>query len=879
MTQGVSLLPPGLEKMPEIVSLPVVAVLGPLDRALEREKRALVQAPPGAGKTTLVPLALMDRPWLGNKKIIMLEPRRLAARACAAHMARLLGEKPGQTVGFQVRMDRCIGPATRIEIITEGILTRRIQSDPGLEETGLLIFDEFHERHIHGDLGLALALESAEVLNPGLRILVMSATMDSQALSAMMGNAPMIDSQGKTWPVDTHYLDTRPDAGSGQAGMFPGRPGDKATQIIGPCFRTVVSAVEKDEGDILVFLPGAAQIRKLAEQLGDRFKNEAGVRIHPLFGNLSPEAQAAAIAPSKPGQRKIVLATPIAETSLTIQGVRVVVDSGLANVPRFSPGRGMTRLTTLAVSRASADQRRGRAGRTGPGVCYRLWSEHVHQGLVPFNRPEILSADLAPLVLELANWGVTDPNTLNWLDLPPEPAFEAAAALLRQLEALDGRGRITAHGRVLLAAGTHPRLAHMVIRAGAIGQGFMACCLAALVEERDFVHADRARTDPDIGLRLEILDRLAKGAQPGGKGFHAGRAKAVLARAGHLATQFKVRGRSMEIPQAGRLLAFAWPERVAKKRKSDGLAYLMASGGGAFFQSANSISGREFIVAAHLDGTPKNAAVFLAAAYDGEDLEMDFPSSVDIRKEVVWDEQRQAVKAVTRTLYGKLLLNETPMARPDPGQVREALIQGIARTGPERLAWSKTATAFRHRVIFLKTLGDTDPAFRDLPDLSDRSLASTLNVWLAPFLDGISSLAGIKQVDLEAALKAMFTWDQLKLVDDHAPTHVVVPSGSKIPLRYGDENGPLDHPVLAVRLQEMFGLAATPAIARGKVPLTLHLLSPASRPVQITRDLNNFWLNTYKEVKKDLMGRYPKHYWPDDPGTAPPTARAKPRKK
>jgi len=875
MTEGVSLLPPCLRKTPEIVSLPVVDVLDELDKALETEKRALVQAPPGAGKTTLVPLALKDRPWLKNKKIIMLEPRRLAARACAAHMANLLGEKPGQTVGFQVRMDRCIGPGTRIEIITEGILTRRIQSDPGLEETGLLIFDEFHERHIHGDLGLALALESAEVLNPGLRILVMSATMDTQGLSAIMGNAPMISSQGKTWPVDTHYLDT----GGEQAGRFPGRPGDKAAQILGPCFRAVVRALEKDEGDILVFLPGAAQIRKLAEQLGNRFKDEAEVRIHPLFGNLSHEAQAAAIAPSRSGQRKIVLATPIAETSLTIQGVRVVVDSGLANAPRFSPGRGMTRLSTLAVSRASADQRRGRAGRTAPGVCYRLWSEHVHQGLVPFNRPEILNADLSSLTLELANWGVTDPGELNWLDLPPESAFDAAVVLLKQLEALDDYGRITPHGRALLAAGTHPRLAHMVIRANAIGQGFMACCLAALIEERDFVFSDRARPDPDICLRLEILDRMAQGKPQGGRGFHAGRAKAVLARARHLVTRFKVRGRSMEIPEAGRFLAFAWPERVAKKRKSDPLSYLMAQGGGTFFRSENSISGREFMVAVHVDGNPRNAAVFMAAAYDGADLERDFPSQLDIREEVVWDEERRAVKAVTRTRYGKLLLKETPLARPDPGQIRQALIQGIVRAGPESLAWSKTATAFRHRVIFLKTLGKVESALSELPDLSDRALASTLDVWLAPFLDGISSLAGLKQVDLETALKAMFTWDQLKLVDTHAPTHIIVPSGSKIPLRYGDENGPLDHPVLAVRLQEMFGLAATPSIARGKVALTLHLLSPASRPVQITRDLENFWLNTYKEVKKDLMGRYPKHYWPDDPGTASPTARAKPRKR
>ena len=850
----------------------MVGVLPSLADALDKEKKALVQAPPGAGKTTLVPLALMDRPWMGDKKIVMLEPRRLAARACASHMAGLLGEKPGQTVGYQVRLDRCIGPRTRIEIITEGILTRRIQSDPGLEDVGLLIFDEFHERHIHGDLGLALSLESAEVFNPDLRILVMSATMDMAALSAVMDNAPMILSKGRTWPVTTHYL---PPVPRDQAGG--GRTGDKGREILPACFRAVQKGLAGEEGDILVFLPGAAQIRAMAERLREGLDRSSPIDIYPLFGNLSPREQAAAIAPSKPGRRKIVLATPIAETSLTIQGVRVVVDSGLARAPRFSPGRGMTRLETLPVSKASADQRRGRAGRTAPGVCYRLWPEHVHQGLIPFNRPEILSADLVPLALELARWGVTDPADLKWLDVPPESAFKPAAALLKQLGALDKNGLITDYGRKLLSAGTHPRLAHMIIRSKALGQGFTGCCLAAMTEERDFVFSG-AGDDPDVGLRLEILSDISKG-KPVRKQVNFKAAKNILAQAGNLAAGFKINSRSMDISTAGRVLAFAWPGRIAKKRKPDSLSYLTASGSGACFRFPNGLSGHEYIVAAHLDGQKKNANIFLAAAYDPADLAVDFKDHIERKDEVAWEDKTLSVRAFTRTWYRRLMLRETPLAKPDPADVLQALVQGIEQAGLDILPWTRTLQQFRHRVIFLKGRSDLDSAFAGLPDLSDKALAANMADWLAPFLGGISSGAGLRQVDLGAALKHLLSWEQQKMVDAHAPTHVVVPSGSKIPVKYSDDNGPLDFPVLAVRLQEMFGLMTTPAVARGKFPLTLHLLSPAGRPVQITRDLGNFWNQTYAEVKKDLMGRYPKHFWPDDPGTATPTNRAKPRKK
>ena len=884
-----TLLSEPLRSGSQILSLPVVDVLPQLTQALAEKKRALLQAPPGAGKTTLVPLALLHQPWLADKKIIMLEPRRLAARASAVHMASLLDEMPGQTVGYQVRMERCMGPHTRIEIITEGILTRKIQGDPGLEDTALVIFDEFHERHIHGDIGLALALESAEVLNPDLRLLIMSATMDMDALSHLMDDAPIILSEGRSWPVTTHYLPPLSRSVRNQSSSFQGggHAEDKAREILPACLKAIQKGLAEEHGDILVFLPGAAQIRAMEKMLDSLVEQSESLDIHPLFGNLSPKDQAAAIAPSREGRRKIVLATPIAETSLTIQGVTVVIDSGLANVPKFSPGRGLTRLETLPVSRASADQRRGRAGRTAPGVCYRLWDTHVHQGLIPFNRSEILSADLTPLVLELAQWGVNEPGELKWLDPPPESAVEPARDLLRQLEALDERNRITDHGRRLLKGGTHPRLAHMVIRAKELGHGFMGCCLAAMAEERDFLLPSQGSgnpyqpPDPDITLRLEILNHLMKGEKKSyGREISLKRAKAILEQARHLAKRFSIKQNPMETTMAGKLLAMAWPNRIAKKRRPEGRSYLMASGSGAFFRFENTVSNHEYIVAVHLNGHPKNASIFLAAPYDRGDLEEDFQEKgIEKKEEVAWDEKAQAVRAMIRTCYGGIIVKETRLPDPDPMAVQAAMIQGISLSGLSILPWNKKLLQFRYRVIFLKNHARNDPTFSGLPDLSDSGLTKTLDIWLAPFLTGIHTAAGLKRVDLTAAVKALFTWDQAQRVEAHAPTHITVPSGSRIPLQYADDNGPLTSPVLAVRLQEMLGLMKTPAIAKGKIPLTLHLLSPAGRPVQITQDLENFWRNTYKEVKKDLMGRYPKHFWPENPATATPTNRAKPRKK
>lgn len=838
--------------------LPVVAVLPELGEALAGHGRAVLQAPPGAGKTTLVPLFLLDQPWLGDRKtrkiqkIVMLEPRRLAARACAGFMADLLGEAVGETVGYRIRNERRVSRRTRIEVVTEGILTRMIQADPALSDIGALIFDEFHERHIQSDLGLALSLESAEVLREDLKILVMSATMDADALSALMDGAPVVRSQGRSWPVETIYRP--PDTRS------PGP--DRFRPVLAGCAAAVCHALAANEGDILVFLPGAREIRLTGEMLAGRVGPD--VRVMPLFGMLSQADQVAAISPSLPGRRKVVLASAIAETSLTIEGVSIVVDSGLMRKPRFFPGTGTSRLETLPVSRASADQRRGRAGRTGPGICYRIWSEHVHKGLIPFTRPEILSEDLAGTALELALWGVSDPGGLKWLDLPPEAEFSRARDLLARLGALDGQGRITGHGKRIARAGLHPRLAHMILRADRDGDGMLACRLAALLEERDIL----STSDPDIRLRLEILETGGKHRE---MGVNRHLVTTILKNAKRLAKNLAVKPGRADTEAAARVLALAYPERVGKRRRD--LVYGLASGNSACFRAPNTVSTSEYIVAAHLDGNPRNARIFLAAPLDRADLEAVHGDSIETRDHLAWDPEAGAVRALRQTCYGRLVLDETPVSNPDPEAVKAAMMAGIRQMGPGCLPWTRKLTGLCRRTRFLRE----NAGFGDLPDLEDARLLATLEDWLAPFLDGIRSARDLKRLDLSAALSSLFTWDQQQTVRQQAPTHLTVPSGSKIPLKYTDGTTLLESPVLAVRLQEMFGLTRTPAV--GGRPVTLHLLSPAGRPVQVTRDLENFWKQTYAEVKKDLMGRYPKHYWPDDPLNAQPTNRAKPRKR
>ena len=822
----------------------------------------MLQVPPGAGKTTCVPLALLGESWLKEKKIWMLQPRRLAARASAARMASLLGESVGETVGYHIRMDRKVGPDTKIEVMTEGILTRRIQSDPFLEPTGLVIFDEFHERNINSDLGLALCLESAEALQADLRILVMSATLDVAPVALLMENAPVIVSEGQSYPVETIYISPL------------NAPNDRVFSVQ-RCYGAVLRALSEAVGDILIFLPGAKEIRQLSFLL--KQKTDPKIRVLPLYGYLSQKEQATAIRPSPPGQRKIVLATSIAETSLTIEGIGIVIDSGWMRTPRFFSGTGMTRLETIPVSRASADQRRGRAGRMSAGICYRLWSEGSHQLLNLFNTPEILCTELSGLALELAVWGAAEPGELKWLNPPPEASFKKAVALLKDLGALDEKGRITPHGRQLAAVGLHPRLAHMVVEGRKCGSGLLACRLAALMSERDFLTFRPGQNDPDIRLRLEIMAAVENGKKVPAAGLEINRdlVQRIINSSRKLLQDLNIPPTGHQTESAGSLVARAYPERVAKSRNVGGRIYRMASGGAVHFRSPCSLSVNEYIVAAHLDGNAQNAAIYLAAGYSREELERDFAHRFQQENAIRWDEKINAVRAKRRILYGHLVVAETRISDMDPEAAADILMQAIRRQGLKVLPWDKNLSSLRERVVFLKNTG----RFADLPDFSESFLTENMARWLKPFLAGISSIDQLKTIDLKSAIHLMLTWEQRQTVERQAPAHLVVPSGSRIRLEYSSPAGPLEFPVLAVRLQEMFGLSASPHIAGGKIPVMLHLLSPAGRPVQITRDLASFWQRGYPEVKKDLMGRYPKHHWPDDPFTAKPTRRTKPRGK
>jgi ATP-dependent helicase HrpB len=819
----------------------------PIDPALPALRRALLGgaavllAPPGSGKTTRVPLALLEEPWLAGRRIVMLEPRRLAARAAAGWMARLLGEPVGGTVGYRIRRDTRVGPATRIEVVTEGVLTRLLAADPGLDGVGLVIFDEFHERSLHGDLGLALTLHTRSLLREDLRILVMSATLEGAPVAGLLAGAGVVAAEGRVFPVDTRYLPPRPE-----------------TRLDAAVAGAVRDAVARETGDILVFLPGAGEIRRTAERLGDPPLGSR-VGVHPLYGDLAPEAQEAAIAPSPTGARKVVLATSIAETSLTIEGVRVVIDAGLARVPRFSPRTGMTRLETVRVSRAAADQRRGRAGRTGPGICWRLWAEAGAAELRPFDTPEILEADLAPLALELADAGVSDPAELRWLDPPPAAALAQARELLGELGAFDAAGRITAHGRAMAELALHPRLAHMLLRARDLRLAGLACELAALLGERDILRG--AEDQADVTLRLDALHR--GDARAGAGGLHRARAEARLLR-----RRLGVPAGSVEAEPhaAGLLLALAYPDRIGQRRSGAAGRFLLRNGLGAYVSPNDPIGMEDFIVAAELDGRPRESRVFLAAPLARADLERELGDQIVTEESVAWDDATSWVVARKRERLGAIVLAEAALRNPDPEAVSAVLLDRLARDGAGALPWSDEANGLRARLAFLHRL---DPRW---PDVSDEALTGSLADWLAPALTAIRRREDLARLDLGALLLGRLSRQQYRALDQLAPTHLEVPSGSRVPIDYSDAEAP----VLAVRLQEVFGMPETPRVG-GSVPLTLHLLSPAHRPVQVTRDLASFWRTTYFDVRKDLKGRYPRHYWPDDPLQAEPTRRAKPR--
>ena len=816
--------------------LPIEQVLPSLRDALAIGRGAVLQAPPGAGKTTGVPLALLGEPWLGGRGIVMLEPRRLAARAAARRMATLLGERLGETVGYRVRHESVVGPGTRILVVTEGVLTRMLQSDPALERFGLVVFDEFHERSIHADLGLALTIHSQSLLREDLRILVMSATLEGGPVSTLLGGVPVVTSQGRSHAVEVRHR--------------PRRAGAKLESHVAAVVR---EALEAEPGDVLVFLPGAGEIRRVAALLG-----QVDADVIPLHGNLPPEQQDRAILPSPPGARKVVLATSIAETSLTIEGVRVVVDSGLSRVPRYSPRTGMTRLATVRVSLASAEQRRGRAGRLAPGVGYRLWSLQEHAALPARSTPEILEADLAPLALDLAAVGVPDPSELRWLDPPAPAAFAQARSLLVQLGALDASGRLTRHGAAMARLALHPRLSHMVMKATELQERALTCELAALLTERDLLRRTEGVPEADIRTRLDLLRGTVVRGDVDRDALRRARAEAAACRRGGAGRGVGIDG------NVGGLLSMAYPDRVAQRRQGTSGRYLLRNGLGAFLDPQG-LSGEEYLVACELEGRGPESRILLAAPIGLEEIRTLFADEIEKEEVVEWDRETRAVLARRRERLGAIVLRETAISRPDPMRVAEALLQGVRSEGLDVLPWSEGARRARERISFVRSLE------QNWPDVSDAALGETLEQWLGSRVRGASKLSDLGQVDLAAALLDLLSWEQRAALDRLAPTHLVVPSGSRLSVDYRDPA----QPVLAVRLQEMFGQTETPRVGGGKVPLTLHLLSPAGRPVQVTRDLAGFWRTTYFDVRKDLKGRYPKHPWPDDPLIAEPTRRVR----
>ncbi|MCG3144314.1 MAG: hypothetical protein HONDAALG_01733 [Gammaproteobacteria bacterium] len=832
-------------------ALPIDAALPALLEALSRVRVAVVQAPPGAGKSTRIPLALHAAPWREDRKILMLEPRRLAARSVAFWMARLLGEEPGQTVGYRMRLENRVSAATCIEVVTEGVLTRMLQNDPGLEDTACVIFDEFHERSLHADLGLALCLDAQAQLRDDLRLVVMSATLDAEPIAAWLGGAPIITAPGRSFPVETRHLARR-------AGI----------RIEAEIAETVRRALRAEAGDMLVFLPGAGEIRRVKQLLEEQ--PGADAEVLPLFGDLPPAEQERAIAPGGPGQRKVVLATSIAETSLTIEGVRIVVDSGLARRARFDPRSGMTRLVTMRVSRAAADQRRGRAGRVAPGICYRLWSEEAGRSLDAYTPPEILEADLCPLALELARWGVRDPSQLRWLSALPLAAHAQAGALLQALGAVDGSGLITAHGRAMSELGTHPRLAHMLLCARELGAVALACELAALLGERDLLRGPAPAREVDMRMRVEAL-RGIREHLPAGAEVDRGVRERVRRLADGWRAQLGVgRGdgkRDAIDSHTGILLALAYPDRIARRRGSQAGRFQLSNGRGAAFAETDLLARADFLAIADLDAGEREARVFLAAPLELAQAQSVFAGQITTSDTVAWDRRAEAVVARREQRLGSLVIAESALDSVDPRVAGDAMLDGVRALGIGALPWNDAARAWQARVAFMRR---HEPAA--WPDVSDHHLFATVEHWLAPFLAGMTRREHLARLDLPAVLGALLTWRQQRDLDEQAPTHIAVPSGSRVTLDYSAGEAP----VLAARLQEMFGLRETPRLARGRAAVVIHLLSPAGRPVQVTRDLASFWASGYQEVRKELKGRYPKHYWPEDPLTAVATRRVKP---
>ena len=808
------------------MDFPVDQIIPQLSDALATSPAALLVAEPGAGKTTRVPLKLLDAPWLKHQKIVMLEPRRLAARNAAHRMAETLGEEVGGTVGYTVRLERRVSAKTRIEVVTEGILTRRLQQDPELSGTGLVIFDEFHERSLDADFGLALTLDIQRGLRDDLKILVMSATLDAARVAAHLGDAPVIDAPGRVFPVETRHLDKA-----------------QRQTISADALRAVHRALDETDTSILVFLPGEAEIRRTEDALNSSGLPKNTV-VRPLYGAMSFAEQDAAIRPSPPGERKIVLATTIAETSLTIDGIGAVIDCGFKRVPRFDPASGMTALETVRVSLASADQRRGRAGRLGPGVGYRLWPEAESRALKAHDDPEIFVADLAPLVLELAAWGVTDPKALPWLDPPPAAPFAQAQDLLKRLEALDAENKITAMGKQMVRLPLHPRLAHMVVK----GHSALAADLAAMLSERDGL--PRA-VGVDITARLTAI-------RGGARDRIRQTAKQIRQIAG-------IKDEETDV-SPGVLVAYAFPDRIAQARGGD-RRYRLSGGGGAVLPEHDALVTQDFLAVATTDGAAGDQKIYLAAPLSLKEIEEHFRDQIEARDGVFWDSRTKAVSASKSRRLGALVLEEKPSTNSDPTLIDDAMKQGVREKGLASLPWTEGAKILRARVMFLRRLFPEE----GWPDLSDEALLASLEDWLAPYLAGISRKAHLDRLDMHQIIQSLIPHELARKMDRLAPVRIEVPSGADVRIDYETEGDP----VLRVRLQEMFGLARTPAIAEGRSPLRIELLSPAGRPLAVTQSLETFWTNGYPSVRSDMRGRYPKHAWPEDPLNAAPV---KPRR-
>ncbi|MGE5540622.1 MAG: ATP-dependent helicase HrpB [Gemmatimonas sp.] len=826
--------------------LAIAPLLPDIGETLASSTRLVLEAPPGAGKTTGVPLALLGCPWLEGRAILLLEPRRIAARAAAARMASLLGEAVGATVGYRTRLDSRVGPATRIEVVTEGILTRRIQRDPELAGVGAVIFDEFHERSLTADLGLALTLDAAKALRPDLRLVVMSATLDGGAVARLLDSAPILRAEGRAFPVETRHL-----------------PAPIAGKLVPAVVGAVRRALSETDGDVLVFMPGEREIRSAERMLVDDGRDAL---IVPLYGALAAEAQDRVFAPAPRGKRKVVLATAIAETSLTIDGIRVVVDCGFAREPRFDPATGMTRLETVRVSQASADQRRGRAGRTAPGVCYRLWPEAATKGLAARATPEILQADLAPLALELAQWGAADPTGLAWLDPPPKAAYGEAVTLLRELGAVDGDGRLTPHGHGMARLPLHPRLAHMAIAARDLGLVYEASLIAALLTERDILAGPGVARDADLRLRIDVMHRATTNL-PSGMSVREGSRRRALAGARQIRSLMKADDpkHAPQTESLGLLVALAYPDRIAQQR---GSGYRLANGRGAALPEGDALARELWLAVAEVGGGDKDGRIFLASPLSRTDIEEHFAADIVTVEVVEWNPRTETVDARKQRRLGALVLDDSHWAEAPTERVAAALLDGVRALGLDALPWTDAARQLRARVAFLATSGSA----ADWPDVSDTGLLAAIHEWLLPYLAGKRSRRDLDGLDLTAILSDRLTWEQKRRLDSDAPRTIRMPSGRDVTLDYGGET-----PVLAAKLQDFFGWAETPRIAGGRVPLTLHLLSPAGRPVQVTRDLAGFWKGSYADVRKDMRGRYPKHRWPEDPTTAEPLPPRRPR--